>query len=147
MTEKKSLEEKGFWDDAEPIHTYSRKQAIEDGYLVAVDTDLSRQAGLKWLVAICREVWEKYVDWTEEDNKRQTYQNLNGRLWDVLSMLRFAILRAKHDGNGLWFSLNVVPRKATSKAKRARLTRLWASFHAGDEGEPVITILEHERDE
>jgi hypothetical protein len=41
----------GFWDDAELIHSYTRRQAIADGVLVDMEQDelgqLRREAGVK----------------------------------------------------------------------------------------------------
>lgn len=149
MSEKKDLkiDDNEFWSEADIIHTYTRKDAIEDGTLIQVDTKISKEAGLKWPVAIHRSVWEKYVDWTKDDTQRQTYQDLEGRLWDVLYMLRCAIGYAKENSNRLRFELYVIPRGTKSKAKKPRLTCLWALFHPGNDAEPVITILEHEYDE
>ena len=35
-------------------------------------------------VALSRVVWEECVEWTDEDSERQTYQEQDARLWDVL---------------------------------------------------------------
>lgn len=148
MTDKKISEEKEYWEDIDVVHSYTRKQAIEDGDLVQVDAQLSSQAGLKWPVAIHRNVWDKYVEWTKEDNRRQTFQNTKGRLWDVLFMLSMAIRLARNkEGDRLRFRLNIIPRGQKSRAKNPRLTYLWALFHPGDNHEPVITILENLNDE
>lgn len=63
----------------EVIHSYTRAQAIEDGYLVDV-TETAREAGFVWPVAMTRAVWEDCVEWCEEDSKRQTHQDLSGRM-------------------------------------------------------------------
>ncbi len=132
--------ENNAWEDAEIIHAYSRADAIRDGALISVDETLSKQAGLNFPVALCRDVWDTYVDWTDADTKRQTHQDLKGRLWDILCMLKFAILLSKNVNDRLRFSLRVVPKGLNSKAKQAKLIHLWAHIHPGDELEPVITI-------
>ena len=101
------------------IHSYTRVQAIDDGYLVDV-TETAKEAGFVWPVAITRAVWEDCVEWSDEDSKRQTYQDLSGRLWDVLKLFR-------------------VPRGG--RGQKARRTTLKLITGPGDSGEPVVTIL------
>jgi len=43
--------------DVEITAAYTRDQAIEDGFLVDV-SDMAREAGFKWPVAVTRRVWE-----------------------------------------------------------------------------------------
>ena len=54
-----------FWADAPVIHSYTRKQAIDDAILVDVST-LAKEAGFVVPVAITHEVWTRYVEWPEE---------------------------------------------------------------------------------
>ena len=35
-------------------------------------------------VALSRDVWNEYVEWSEKDSEHQTYQEHDARLWDVL---------------------------------------------------------------
>ncbi len=35
-------------------------------------------------VKVTKSVWYKYFDWTDEDNEKQTYQEEDARLWDIL---------------------------------------------------------------
>jgi len=72
------------------IHVYTRAQALEDGVLVDV-SETARKAGFKIPVALTRAVWDQYVKWTDEDTNKQTNQDEGGRLWDIFSMLIFAI--------------------------------------------------------
>ena len=132
------------WDSEAIISSYSRADAIEDGFLIQIDEKMSQEAGFKFPIAISRDVWEKYVYWTDEDTKRQTYQDLKGRLWDVLCMLMFAIRRSRNVNERLRFSFSVVPRGLKSRAKTAKLIHLWAHIHPGDQLEPVITISDKE---
>jgi hypothetical protein len=68
------------------VSTYSTKQAVEDGFLVKVDSEASKEAGIKFPVYITRAVWDKYV---EVPKGTEQLQNLSGRLWDVLFMFAF----------------------------------------------------------
>lgn len=144
--QRKSLEKKGLLDDVDMIYTYSREDAIEDGILIQVDTKTSNEAGFNFPIAIHKHVWEKYINWIEEDNKRQLYQDLEGRLWDMLCMLRLAIRTVPRGSDKIRFSLRAVPREISSKTKKPRLVHLWAICHPGDNLEPVITVLENEDD-
>ena len=101
--------ERGFWDDAEVISSYSRAQAIEDGELVDV-SETAREAGIKFPVAITRATWGKYVEVPEGVH----CQDEAGRLWDILWMFRCAAKRldasrpqARADADGMRFSLHV----------------------------------------
>ena len=130
--------EKGFWDDAEVISSYSRAQAIEDGVLVDVSS-VAKEAGIKFPVAMTATVWGKYVEVPEGVG----WQDESGRLWDIVWMFRCAA--AKFDGDTLLFKLYV------RNHNRGRLTRqdlvtLKAICGPGDNGEPVVTIMTPEED-
>lgn len=95
----------------ELIDAYTRADALGDGSLVDVSA-AAREAGVVLPVALTRAVWEGCVAWTEADNERlDTVQDADGRLWDVVWMLRQAI---SHAGNRDVGRLNVhlyrVPR-------------------------------------
>ena len=129
--------EKGFWDDAEIISSYTRAQAIEDGMLVDV-TATAKEAGFVYPVAMTAAAWADCVAWTDEDTKRQAPQDEFGRLWDVLWMAKMA---AKGGGGGteILYSLHCVPRGG--KGHQPRLTQLKMVCGPGDTPEPVITIM------
>jgi len=125
------------------IDSYSRAQAIEDGVLVDV-TATAREAGIKYPTAITRAAYEKYVAWTAEDNERKgALQDESGRLWDVLSMLRFAALRSG-GGSRLDYTLYVVPREGPSVT--AALVQLKSICGPGDTAAPVLTVMLPEED-
>jgi hypothetical protein len=119
------------------IYSYSREQAIADGVLIDV-SETAQELGFKFPVALTESVWKAYIEWTVEDTKKQTHQDTNGRLWDVLSMLRFSI-SSRRDSSGFLYKLFVVARDGIST--RARLTQLKAVVGGGEKGEPVITIM------
>ena len=120
-----------------PIYAYTRAQAMADGVLIDVST-MAKQAGFKSSVAVTDAVWNDFIEWTKDDTQKQTYQDTNGRLWDVLTMLRFSIAKAS-ETSCVFYKLHVVPRNG--KTTKAKLTRLKAVIDAGDNGEPVITIM------
>lgn len=118
----------------EAIYVYSRAQAITDGVLVDV-SNIAKQAGFKISVAVTHTVWHEYIEWTDEDSSRQTMQDANGRLWDVLWMLCVANKLADF----IIYPLYVVPRHG--KTKQAKNIKLKSIISGGDAGEPVITIM------
>ena len=56
----------------EPICSYGRAQAIEDGMLIDVSTT-AREAGLAWPVALTAAAWADTVEWTDATEARKGY--------------------------------------------------------------------------
>jgi type I site-specific restriction-modification system R (restriction) subunit len=121
----------------EVIYSYTRTQAIKDGELVDV-SKAAKEAGFKMPVAVTEALWRNYVEWTDDDTDRQIAQDTNGRLGDVLWMLRLAISASKNVDH-ITYQANVVPKDG--KTKKPLLTEFKAVVGAGDNGEPVITIM------
>lgn len=122
------------------ISAYTRAQAITDGVLVDVSA-MAREAGFRYPVALTRAVWEDCVAWSEEDNRRQVYQDESGRLWDVLWMARGAVKRSLgRNVEAVSFALYRIPRGG--RARRPQLVRITAHCGPGDLGLPVITIMQ-----
>ncbi len=122
----------------EVIYSYTRAQAIDDGVLIDA-TEMARDAGFKWSVALTVAAWSDCVAWSNADNKRQVYQDRSGRLWDVLFMASFAVRTANNANRQLQFDLQRIPRNGRSTTSQ-RLT-LKLILGPGDGGEPVITIM------
>jgi len=122
------------------IFVYTRAQAIADGVLIDA-TELAREAGFRFPVALSAEVWAQCVAWQQEDSDRQIHQDETGRLWDVLWMASFAIraCAGASQSNRLPFRLYVVPRDG--KSQQAREVELHVHIGPGDQGEPVLTIM------
>lgn len=135
-----STETQNFWADAEVIHTYTRAQGIADGVLVDV-TETAREAGFKFPVALTSALYFDAVAWNEDNIASQ---DIEGRLWDVLSMAYFAI-RGTRDRNTDRITASVlrIPNKARCTVPR----KLTFTVHIGpgDTPEPVMTfMLPHE---
>jgi hypothetical protein len=120
------------FEEFELIHSYSRKQAIEDGTLVDV-SDTAREAGITYPVAITHAVHANYVSVPHG----VTGQDERGRLWDVVFMLRFAITRHT-DAEGDTLLYTVFVRNDDTAPKPVKLK---AICHPGDGGEPVVTVM------
>lgn len=125
-------------DWGNPIHIYTRSQAISDGVLVDV-SEMAREAGFMVPVALTRSAWEDCVAWTEADSRRKTsaIQNPVGRLWDVLWLASLAAKRGR--GDRVAFEIYRVPRDG--KTTRPKKTHLQMHIGPGDAGEPVISIM------
>ena len=87
----------GFWDDAELIHSYTRRQAIADGVLVDMEQDelgqLRREAGVKWPIAMTATAFSQYVELTPAAVKAGN--DMKGRWWDILTMWKHAVRKSK----------------------------------------------------
>jgi hypothetical protein len=119
------------FDEKELIHAYTRAQALEDGFLVDV-TPTAQEAGIKYPVALTRAVWCQYVGVPEGVEG----QDEAGRLWDVLSMLRHAIGRAKQGTSILLYQVYV-----RNDNRKARPVTVKAICGPADDGSPCITVL------
>ncbi len=111
------------------IYSYTRAQASEDGVLVDV-TEMAKEAGFKYPVALTAAVWGDYVCVPEGVE----CQDEEGRLWDILKMLSFAI-RKDDAGSEVSFSLNV------NNSGAPEPVYLKSVCGPGDDAEPVITIM------
>jgi hypothetical protein len=117
------------------ISRYTRAQAIEDGFLIDV-TKAAREAGISFPTALTATVWECCVTVPE----KASWQDDNGRLWDLLTMLRYAIISST-GGRQVAFSVAV-----QNDTRRPRRIDLKAICGSGDDGEPVITIMMPDED-
>lgn len=114
----------------EPISTYIRAQAIEDGVLVEVPADVLAEAGFRFPIALTAAAWVEAIQVTEDS---PAGQDEAGRLWDVLTVLKFAIKRGQ-GGDTIRFPVSV------SKKGGRRRVNLVSKCGPGDQMEPVITI-------
>ncbi len=73
-----SIDPRDFW--GEPIHVYTRAQALADGVLIDV-TETAREAGFRVPVALTAAVW---ADVREIPVAQKGIQDPEGRLWDLL---------------------------------------------------------------
>lgn len=107
---------------------YTRTQALADGALVDVSS-VSRRAGYKVPVAVTALVWT-FLAPSERDTREG--QSLEGRLRAVLAALRKTRCRK---GALITFDVHIVD------LGEPRTWRLQAVISAGEEGEPVVTIM------
>ena len=115
------------------IYSYTRKQAIADGFQVEV-TKTAQEAGIKFPVFLTRTVFDAYV----AVPVGVSGQDEAGRLWDVVWMLRFAILKSKSGCDRLPFALYV--RKDNKAAKLIKLIAQCGPLDM-DDPQPAITVM------
>jgi len=115
------------------IYAYTRKQAIADGVQVDV-TKTAKEAGISFPVFLTRSVFEAYV----AVPAGVSGQDEPGRLWDVLWMLRCAIIRSRGQGDRV-----PVPLYVRNDNRRAKLVRLIAQCGSLDidDPSPAITVM------
>ena len=84
-------------NDWKIIASYTRADAIADGYQVPILPEIAKEAGIIFPVFFTRGVYEKYVVVPEG----MAHQDENARLWDILFM--FAMHARKSDSAELIF--------------------------------------------
>ena len=114
----------------EIIYTYTRKQAIADGLQIDVTTTAA-EAGIRFPFYITRGVWDKYVTVPQG----VTAQDEAGRLWDLVWMTRFAIIRSRPGCDRLPVALYV-----RNDNQAAKLVKLVATCGPRDIDDPAPTI-------
>lgn len=123
--------------DAEIISSYSRAQAIEDGVLMDLCqgelAELVKEAGFKFPIAATAEVFHECIGLTNAAERAGN--DIKGRAWDVLWMLKNAIRRASTTDR-ITFTVAVVRERV-----RPTPTQLVAVCGPGDNMEPVITLM------
>jgi len=120
--------------NARIVYAYSRSQAIADGVQVEV-TKTAHEAGIRFPVFITRGVFELCI----AVPPGVSCQDEAGRLWDVVWMLRFAILRARPNVQRIPVALYV----RNSNHERPRLVKLVATVGPLDidDPQPAITVM------
>ena len=116
------------------IYSYTRSQAVADGVQVEVSKTAS-EAGIKFPVFLTRGVFDAYV----AVPPGVAGQDEAGRLWDIVWMLRFAILRSRAGAQRIPVALYV----RNSNTERPRLIKLVATCGPLDidDAQPAITVM------
>jgi len=124
------------FEDADVVHRYTRAQAIADGVLVdlmqAETAPLVREAGFKMPVAMTATAFGEAV--CPIGGELPPGQDLTGRLWDVLMVLKAAV-KASRKTDEVHFTVSVFD------GQKSNPVQLWALCGLGDDLEPVITIM------
>jgi hypothetical protein len=120
------------------IYAYTRKQAVADGVQVDV-TKTAQEAGIKFPMFLTRAVFDNYVAVPPD----VTGQDEAGRLWDVVWMTRFGIIRSTPGRDRIPVALYV-----RNDNHRAKLVKLIATCSALDisDPQPAITVMMPDED-
>ena len=117
----------------EVIYAYTRAQAIADGVQVEV-SKLATEAGIRFPVFLTRGVYDQFVTVPEG----VTGQDETGRLWDILTMLKFAIRRSRAGVDRIPVALYV--RNDNCAAKLIKLIATCGALDM-DDPQPAITVM------
>ena len=117
------------FNDADVISSYTRAQAIEDGVLVDL-SEIAKEAGFKYPLAVTAGVFAVLSDTRSEG------QDFQGRAWDMLTILIFAI-KTSSDGNVIRFS----PLFQSVGSRHPQRVNMWSQCLPGDDAAPVITVM------
>ena len=123
------------FDDFELIHSYTRAEALEDGFLIDV-TETAKEAGIKFPVAVTAELFHSFIKPTQAEEEHG--QDLEGRLWDVLFMFTYSARTT--DGPMLLYKV-VFVKEQPDRTLEQETQELKAVIGPGDTPEPVITIM------
>ena len=122
----------------EIIYAYTRAQAVADGVQVEV-TKTAQEAGIRFPVFLTRTVFDAYV----AVPPNVSGQDEAGRLWDIVWMTRFAILRAKPGVDRIPVALYV--RNDNRAAKLIKLIAVAGPLDIDDPA-PCITVMMPDED-
>ena len=115
------------------IYAYTRAQAVADGVQVDV-TKTAQEAGIKFPMFLTRAVWEAYVTVPPD----VTGQDEAGRLWDIVWMTRFGIIRSTPGRDRIPVALYV--RNDNTRAKLVKLIATCGPLDIDDPA-PAITVM------
>ena len=127
--------------DSDIVFTYTRKQAIKDGVLIDI-TDTAKEIGFISCVAVTNIVWHGYIVSAKEIE--YFGRSAKGRIWDVISRLYFKILCSEATDVVHFKTVFMMPDERD--IYRHETVELKAVVSAGDNGEPVLTIMLPEED-
>ncbi len=122
----------------QPIYTYTRAQAVADGLQVEV-TKTAQEAGIRFPMFITRAVYDAYVTVPPG----VTGQDEAGRLWDLVWMTRFAIIRSRPGVDRLPVALYV--RNDNVRSRLVKLVAVCGPLDF-DNPAPAITLMMPDED-
>ena len=125
-------------DFGEVVYSYTRAQALADGQQVEV-TQTAQEAGIRFPVFLTRAVFDNYV----AVPPGVTGQDEAGRLWDIVWMTRFAIIRSRPGVDRLPVALYV--RNDDLRSRLVKLVAVCGPLDIDDRA-PAITIMMPDED-
>lgn len=122
------------------VYSYTRAQAVADGFQVEV-SKVAREAGIKFPVFLTRTVFDAYVAVPEG----VTAQDEAGRLWDILWMTRFAIMRMSRNNDCSRLPVALYVRNDNHKPRLIKLIATCSALDI-DDPQPAITVMMPDED-
>ena len=120
------------------IYAYTRSQAVAAGVQVDV-SKTAQEAGIKFPMFLTRAVFDNYVAVPPD----VTGQDEAGRLWDLVWMARFAVLRSHGHTDRLPVALYV--RNDNHRAKLVKLIAVCSALDI-DDPQPTLTLMMADED-
>lgn len=117
----------------EPIFAYTRSQALADGLLVDV-TPQAREAGIGGSVAVTARLWHERI--VPSQRQAELGQDQEGRLWDVLWLLRLAIEKLDDQTDEAIYEALFLNDRGQHERQPLR-----ALCGPDDDGQPCLTIM------
>ena len=124
------------------VHTVTRADLLSEGALIDV-TNVAKEAGFLFPVAVTESVWNESVKWDDKDSKRQCSQSESERLWDVLYM---AVVGGRMHSSSTEYKYEFYRIPRGGYTTESALKQLKVNLGPGDKGEPVITIMQMNED-
>lgn len=125
-----------FFEGFEVVSTYTRQQAIEDGYLVPV-SELFPSDTRTFKIPVCfsRAVWDHLQAAAEKDQQRNNYKEADYGVyvWDICNMAALQSKTQKIEGDRVYFTV--------SMPLGCRDFKMYALIHGDDTGRPCCTIM------
>lgn len=138
----------------EPILTYTRRQAIDDGVLIQLSgpgftgeewiPQMVREVGIAVPTAITAEAWAEFVEMNPA--AEQAGNDVKGRLWDLLWM--FGLAARQSEESEVVFEFYCVIRPESSEGGPpnpemggASLVHLKGVIGGDDNGGPCVTLM------
>jgi hypothetical protein len=120
------------------VFSYTRADAVADGVQVEV-TKTAQEAGIRFPVFLTRTVFDAFVSVPQG----VTGQDEAGRLWDIVWMLRFAIIRSQPGTARIPVALYV--RNDNHAARLIKLVATCGPLDI-DDPQPAITVMMPDED-
>ena len=117
--------------DEEPVHSYTRFQALQDGVLIDLNQYIPvMQSGYRYPIACTAAVFA-IIDRACKNKK--FHNDYSGVVWDILWMSRTSPLKKWDSGRLFQVIINGAGKKTIYNLK--------LEVSGGDDGEPVLTIM------
>ena len=120
------------------VYGYTRAQAVADGVQVEV-SKVAAEAGIRFPVFLTRTVYDAYVTVPPDVSA----QDEAGRLWDIVWMLRFAIIRSQPGAQRIPVALYV--RNDNFRSRLVKLVAVCGALDIDDPA-PAITVMMPDED-